>query len=207
MTNVRSAEINIDRLQKSEHPEALAVLARAFWPDPLFGFFAPDLLWEHQTLARIFTAFLKDAAPFDCCWAARAGSRCVGAAVWVPPGEMPRGKARETMLQVRIARLLISGRHRKKGLELLGAIDKVHPHEPHWYLALLGTDPQVQGRGAGGRLLQPVLDFADTDGVPAYLETQKPENLAFYSKHGFVVADELRVDGAPPVWTMRREPR
>jgi hypothetical protein len=43
--------------------------------------------------------------------------------------------------------------------------------------------------------------------VPAYLETQKPENLAFYAKHGFTVADEVHLDGSPPVWTMRREPR
>jgi GNAT superfamily N-acetyltransferase len=102
---------------------------------------------------------------------------------------------------------LINGRNRMRGINLLAAVDKVHPHEPHWYLALLGTDPLVQGRGAGGRLLQPVLNIADNDGVLTYLETQKPENIAFYSRHGFTVADEISIEGSPTVWTMRREPR
>jgi len=207
VSDVRSTQIQIGRLQDVDHAEVLAVLARAFWPDPLFGFFAKDRLWEHQTLARVFAAFLSDAAPFAQSWVARAGDRSVGAAVWLPPSAMPRSKSREAVLQARMARLLLSGRNRRRGLALLSAVDKVHPHEPHWYLALLGTDPLVQGRGAGGRLLEPVLNVADQDGVPAYLETQKPENLAFYAKHGFAVADEVRLDGSPPVWTMRREPR
>lgn len=207
VTDVRGAEISIDQLQASEHDEALAVLARAFWPDPVFGFFAKTRVQEHQMLPGAFGAFVADAAPFDKCWAARAGDRVVGAAIWVPPGEMPRTKSREAMLQLRVARLLINGRNRVRGINLLAAVDKVHPHEPHWYLALLGTDPLVQGRGAGGRLLQPVLNMADTGGVLTYLETQKPGNIAFYSRHGFTVADEISIEGSPTVWTMRREPR
>ncbi|CAB4892520.1 unannotated protein [freshwater metagenome] len=207
VTDVRSADIHIDKLQPGEGPEALATLARAFWPDPLFGFFAPDPLWEHHALAHGFSAFMADLESFDQSWVARAGSRVVGAAVWAPPGAMPRSRRREAMVQARMARILLTGRNRRRGIALLNAVDKVHPHEPHWYLALLGTDPLVQGRGAGGRLLGPALDQADNDGTPAYLETQKEQNLAFYARHGFAVAEEIRLAGSPPVWTMRREPR
>ncbi len=207
VTDVRSSEIVIDKMLKADQPEALAALARAFWPDPLFGFFARDRLWEHQTLGRSFSVFLADASPFDTSWVARAGSRVVGAAVWLPPGAMPRSRRRETVVQARMARLLITGRNRRRGMELLAAVDKLHPHEPHWYLALLGTDPLVQGRGAGARLLEPALDRADEAGVLSYLETQKEQNLAFYARHGFVLANEVRIEGSPPVWAMRREPR
>ena len=207
MTDVRSAEISIDKLQPGDNAETLAMLARAFWPDPLFGFFAPDRMWEYHSLTRVFGAFLADAEAFGQTWTARAGSRVVGAAVWAPPEAMPRTKRREAMLQARMARILVTGRNRRRGIALLTEVDKVHPHEPHWYLALLGTDPLVQGRGAGGRLLAPVLDLADNDGVPAYLETQKEQNLAFYARHGFTLANEVRLPGSPPVWTMRREPR
>ncbi len=207
MTDVRSGEISIDKLQPGQSAEMLAMLARAFWPDPLFGFFAPNRLWEHHSLAQIFTAFFADLEAFGQTWTARSGSRVVGAAVWAPPEAMPRTKRREALLQARMACILLTGRNRRRGIALLTEVDKMHPHEPHWYLALLGTDPLVQGRGAGGRLLSPVLDLADNDGVPAYLETQKEQNLAFYARYGFTLANEIRLPGSPPVWTMRREPR
>ena len=56
------------------------------------------------------------------------------------------------------------------GMRLQEAMRKVHPREPHWYLYLLGTDPDQQGRGHGSAVLQPVLDRCD-DGLPAYLES------------------------------------
>ena len=78
---------------------------------------------------------------------------------------------------------------------------------PHWYLMLLGADPAYQRQGAGTALLQPVLAMSDRDGVPAYLETQKPENVPWYHRFGFEVIEEIKVTGAPQMWAMRREPR
>lgn len=207
MSDLRHADVSVEPLVRARHSETIAVLARAFWPDPLFGFFSRDLLAEHHQLPKVFAAFLADAAPFDGSFVARAGDRIVGAAVWVPPGSMPRSKGREAKLQARVARLLVTGCNRRKGLELLTAVDDVHPHEDHWYLNLLGTDPLMQGRGIGGSLLGPTLDRADADGVPAYLETQKESNLAFYGRYGFAIHEEIRIEGAPPVWTMWRDAR
>ena len=110
-------------------------------------------------------------------------------------------------MQVRIGRLLVTGTNRRVGLKLLEEVDKVHPAEPHWYLALLGTDPVVQGLGAGGALLQPALGEADAGGLPCYLETQKEENLSFYARYGFEVLHTISVPGSPTVWGMRRPPK
>jgi GNAT superfamily N-acetyltransferase len=205
--DARFANFTIERLPAARHDDALAALARAFWPDPLFGFFQPDKLKEHSMLPKVFHAFLADAAPFDRVWGAMSADRVVGAAVWVPPGGMPRTSRREAMMQVRIGRLLVTGTNRRVGLKLLDEVDKVHPTEPHWYLALLGTDPAVQGLGAGGALLQPALAEADAQGLPCYLETQKEENLGFYARHGFDVLHTIAVPGSPTVWGMRRAPK
>jgi GNAT superfamily N-acetyltransferase len=62
-------------------------------------------------------------------------------------------------------------------------------------------------QGAGTALLAPVLERCDESGVPAYLETQKEENVPWYHRFGFAVLEELRVRGAPPMWTMQRDPR
>ena len=49
-------------------------------------------------------------------------------------------------------------------------------------------------------------DRADRDGVLAYLETDKPENVRFYEKFGFETTGEAPVIGVPN-WFMRRSPR
>ena len=204
MTDPRRAEPTVRLLDRGDRREVVAVLARAFYPDPLFGFFARNRLHEYRLLASVFDTFTADAAPFRQTFVAEVDDSVVGAAVWLPPGAMPRSTRREVTLNAGAARVLATARNRRAGFKLLDAVDKVHPHEPHWYLFLLGTDPLVQGRGVGGRLLQPVLDRCDAEGLPAYLETQKEANLAFYGRHGFAVEQLIEPLGAPRIWTMRR---
>lgn len=82
------------------------------------------------------------------------------------------------------------------------------PRQPHWYLATLGTAPERQGRGVGSTLLATVLDRLDEEGLPAYLESSKERNVAFYARHRFEVVRELVVPhGGPRLWLMWREPR
>jgi GNAT superfamily N-acetyltransferase len=75
------------------------------------------------------------------------------------------------------------------------------------YLAILGSEPLYRGAGAGSAVLQPVLDRCDEQGLPAYLETQKESNLAYYARHAFDVVQKLEVHGVPPIWTLLRKPR
>jgi GNAT superfamily N-acetyltransferase len=205
--DVRQRPVEIRQLGATTPREVVAVLARAFYPDPVFSFFAHDRLHEYSLLAKIFEAFVADTEGFDTTWVAEAGDQIVGAAVWLPPVGMPRGTKREIMLNVRAVRVLARARNRMTGFKILDKMDKLHPHEPHWYLMLLGADPLVQGKGVGSRLLQEGMARADADGLPCYLETQKEENLAFYGRHGFTVRNTIEVPGAPTVWTMQRDPK
>jgi ribosomal protein S18 acetylase RimI-like enzyme len=84
--------------------------------------------------------------------------------------------------------------------------DAAHPREPHWYLGTLGVDPRCQRRGVGRQLLARWLDEVDAEGLPAYLETDREENLDFYRAAGFAVAGEDRILGVP-VWFMIRPGR
>ena len=59
---------------------------------------------------------------------------------------------------------------------------------------------------AGTALIRPGLELCDREGLPAYLETGKERNLAFYGRHGFRVTDEVRLPKGPPVWFMWRDP-
>jgi GNAT superfamily N-acetyltransferase len=201
---------DVDRLQPSERPPAIAALARAFFDDPLFGFFVPDLVRQQKALIAFMSSGVKDAAPFDETWIARADGRVACAAVWLPPGGYPRNFRRELMTYLRTApTLAYCGPRIGRAFALLSAVDKAHHdlHEPHYYLGILGTDPQYQRTGAGSAVLAPVLERCDTEGLPAYLETQKEANIAYYARHRFDVVQKIDIDGCPPIWTLRRDPR
>lgn len=197
----------LTRLQKADLPTAIAATSRAFWPDPLFSFFARDDLGQHLMLPAFIGATMKDAFAHGEVSVMRQGPRIVGTASWIPPEGMPQSATRQLRIAAATGWSLVRGRNRVVGLRLLDKLQKAHPHEPHWYLALLGVDPSFQGKGFGGDLLRPKLAVSDETGVPAFLETQKPENLPFYERFGFTVMDEIRVPGSPAVWQMWRDPR
>jgi ribosomal protein S18 acetylase RimI-like enzyme len=128
-------------------------------------------------------------------------------ALWAPPRRW-KTSAREDM---QLARCLLHPRLiGRMPLILTGLLgmERRHPREvPHWYLAVLGTDPSAQGQGLGSAVLQPVLERCDTDGVGAYLESSKERNIDFYARHGFRVTGEIRLPRGPTMWPMWRDPR
>lgn len=200
-------DVELARFVAEERADALASLARAFFPDPLFRFFARGPLHEYSALPKFFAPVFDDARRHGETWVARAGGRCIGSASWLGPSAMPRGRRRDATMYSRFTPRFIRARNRRLGMRLLTEVDRRHPREPHWYLAILGVDPSWQRRGIGGRLLQPVLERCDRDTLPAYLETQKPENVAFYRTFGFTVREQVELPRAPPVWLLWREPQ
>jgi GNAT superfamily N-acetyltransferase len=205
------ANYEVERARPEDEHAAVTSLARAFHDDPLFNFFMPDLIVQAHGLLHFMGAGYADAKTFDEIWGARAGSGAyAGAAVWLPPGAYPRTPGREAMTYLRGARTFTRvGRKIVPSLKLLAAVDKAHRtiDVPHWYLAILGVDPCFQRTGAGTALLRPVLARCDEEATVAYLETQKPENVPWYGRHGFTVVDKLDVAGCPPIWTLLREPQ
>jgi len=203
-------QFDVDRLQSSEEPAVIAALSRAFYDDPLFGFFVPHLVKQTKALVSFMRSGVKDASPFNEVWVAHADGKVASAAVWLPPGAYPRGARRDLMTYVRtLPTLFLCGRRLGRAVALLGAVDKAHHeiHEPHYYLGILGSDPQFQRSGAGTAVLAPVLERCDTEGLPAYLETQKEANIAYYARHRFDVVQKIEIEGCPPIWTLLRTPK
>ncbi len=200
------SDFEIRRLESGSLPMAVATTSRAFWPDPLFGHFARDAVQEHRMLPTFLGALLRDAADHGEVWVALRDGEVTGSASWLQPGSMPRSRTRENRITRACAMALLTGRNRRSGLALLAAVERRHPSEPHWYLPLLGVDPKWQGRGVGSALLTLKLAECDASIMPAYLETQKPQNVPYYERFGFQVTECIELPGTPPIWLMWRDP-
>lgn len=77
------------------------------------------------------------------------------------------------------------------------------PEEPHVHLGPIGVAPDAQGQGIGTALMEHYVAYLQREGSAGYLETDKPENVEFYKKFGFVVQHEEDLIGTP-TWYMWR---
>lgn len=182
------------------------VAARAFQFDPFFEFLMPSATNRARGLALFTRAFVASQRTRGQVFVARRDDRILGAACWVEPEGYPLAIGRQLQQGVGALRALATRPSAMPhGVKYLLAIDRAHPKELLWYLALLVVDPSVQRAGVGARLQERVLETADETGVDCYLETQNSDNLAYYRRFRYEVVDELHpVAEGPPLWTMRR---
>jgi ribosomal protein S18 acetylase RimI-like enzyme len=78
--------------------------------------------------------------------------------------------------------------------------------ERHWHVGPVSVEPALHGLGIGSAMLTEFVAQMDEAGEIAWLETDKPENVVFYRRHGFEVAEEIAEFGLT-TWFMRRDPR
>ena len=158
----------------------------------------------HGPVERGFRVFLEHIyLRYDECYTLDG---LVGGALWAPPGKWHVGP----LGQLRLMPSMISafGRDLPKLMRAISFIESKHPHEPHYYLGVLGVEPESQGKGLGAALMKPVLDRCDREGIPAYLESSSERSRALYLRNGFEVVEEIRFPGGgPPSWRMWRPPR
>ncbi len=189
--------------READVPELARMLARAFMDDPVARWSCPPDRLRLAVLTRFHGTRMQQLLRHGEVW---TGEERVCAAVWAPP-EQWRTTLREDLALARVmARPRLATRAPRTVAGLLG-VERRHPRQPpHWYLAVLGTDPSAQGRGLGSAALVPVLERCDSDRVGAYLESSKERNIDFYARHGFRVTGELRLPSGPPIWPMWRDP-
>jgi len=178
-------------------------LAAAFEDDPVWMWVAgPRADWSTRAAAWFATeARLKMAGPSE----VLVDDEVHGIAIWAPPKHW-RNSVLDG-LRILLPSLRLFRSRLPRGLVMVHRVEKLHPREPHWYLALLGTDPDHQGKGIGGALIEEVTRRCDEQGLGAYLESSKEQNVPYYARFGFVVQGEIHVTDGPTMWRMWREPK
>jgi ribosomal protein S18 acetylase RimI-like enzyme len=202
---VQEPALPVVRRATDDDVDAMAAqLARTFIDDPVACHtFRHESRRDAALRAFFGTQMRADYLPFGGCYTT---DDYAGSAIWAPAGKPLltglRGIA--TMLPVLpyVATTFVTT------LRMLNTLESMHPHEPHWYLASLGTAVERQGKGVGSALMRPVLEHCDAEGLPCYLESSKERNVPFYRRHGFEVVKEVQLPGdGPTMWTMWREPQ
>ncbi len=189
--------------------DAIATFADAFFDDPVFSWIFEDRGVRQRYLAAWFENTVDRAAH---------GSHVdlVGgaAAFWMPPktpGSEHPSESGDGWVVPFLSEALGDDVAMSKLAEL-GKIPEHHPTEPHWYLGVIGTRSDAQGRGLGSRLLTHHLqicdDEASADGpLPAYLESSNPRNVSLYLRHGWQVTNTIELNDGPTLTGMWRPAR
>jgi ribosomal protein S18 acetylase RimI-like enzyme len=193
-------------LSPDEREPAVRVLARAFRDSPLnvavIG--ASDPERRVRVNAHGLRSLLPVAQAHGGVRALRANGELAAVLIATPPGAHPLPAA---PLLARLRCLFGQGLGvARRWAEVFHQLSPLHPAEPHWYLGTLGVDPEQQRRGFGRALLADWLAEVDRGVSCAYLETDRPENVAFYERAGFATLGETRIFSVR-VWRMQRPGR
>jgi hypothetical protein len=190
--------MNFTPVDASNADQAIRILSEAFHDDPVINWSCN----HPSTLLPFFDLTLPVFLPHQLTYLDPQGR---GAASWLGPNQKLKWPFNlSSVIQllkitgpVGIYRMLLSGIK----------TEKYHPRTPHYYLFAIGVTPENKGLGIGTSLISHLLRRCDFEGMPAYLENSKEENLPFYEGHGFKVQRQIRFSAsAPPLWLMWREP-
>jgi GNAT superfamily N-acetyltransferase len=193
------------RLPLSRLQDAAATLAMALFDDPMAVFIFPDSAERVSLLPGIYMLDIEKALLGGEVYTTPSLN---GISVWLSRGSLPDGgEHRISDVRKQLAMQIGDGPSGKLAI-CETYIDNLHDRFArgnHCYLLTLGVEPSQQGKGIGGRLLQPVLMKADKQGWDCYAETMSSKNLEFYSRHGFAVKGGVQVPGGGPyIWALVR---
>jgi ribosomal protein S18 acetylase RimI-like enzyme len=181
------------------------ILTDAFLDDPGWRDVGPErerhrrlVMWlYHRALRR---KALRWGHPS---YAAFRDGRLAGVAVTFDSEAWPPPEPVSTLLDVP-AFVLAGPFAAVRGARADATMKRAHFDAPHVYLWQLAVDPQVQRCGVGRALMARVSAHADAAQLPVYLETAKPENVAYYRSLGFVETGREKLPRGAPLWLMLR---
>ncbi|NXY97791.1 GNAT family N-acetyltransferase [Streptomyces sp. BR123] len=197
--------LEIRRADQADRDAVARLLDEAFREDPVSSWVFPDP--EHRAAVHgaflgVFVDVALEEGRID--YAADGSA----AALWlrVPAGEPEEGAAEDDVP----ARMRAAADPDNERCELVGRLTgAVHPtSEEHEYLLMIAVAPGRQGEGLGARLMRPVLERCDREGVPAYLEASSERSMRLYERLGWEFTGEaVRLPEGPLMWPMWRKPQ
>ncbi|MDE2466089.1 MAG: GNAT family N-acetyltransferase [Alphaproteobacteria bacterium] len=177
-------------------------LAQAFHDDPMMCHLLSDPATRPVVMPRLFRVLFKLSLPYGAC---DVTDGYEAASLWRPPGQWHVHWWQYITNGPQLLRVFGAGVGRV--MATMDVVERQHPKEPHWYLQVIGTDPEQQGKGFAGKLMRRRLEVVDAENMPAYLESSKETNIPIYRNFGFEVTGEIKIADGPTLWPMWRPAR
>jgi ribosomal protein S18 acetylase RimI-like enzyme len=181
---------------RADVAELGTVLSLAFASEPPFTWVQPDDALRARVQPAMFQGALRYIYPVERGTEVLLESGAIlGGAIWAPPGRWnaPLWQQLRTIPGlIRALGIKHFRQYAQRGKAVEDALHRAHPSEPHWYLAMLGTDPKAQGKGVGSTLLRSGLERCDREGEHAYLECFE-DLVSYYERFGFEVTGEIEM--------------
>jgi ribosomal protein S18 acetylase RimI-like enzyme len=199
---------NIISLCEEKLMDAAESLARAFYNDPLQKYVFPDAAERAAKSPAHFAPLLKYGMLFG--EVLTTSGKPLGAAVWLPPETWEVTPERAAAAGLDDLPNILGEEAAQRFFSALEAVEPFHHRDvspAHWYVMVVGVSPEARGQGLGRTLLEPIMNRADAEGLPCYLETAQPDNVSFYEHLGFKKIQEVvEPQSGLRLWTFRRDP-
>ena len=187
-----------------QYPDAAASLTEAFLEDPVLSYLFEDEEYRPLLLSAFFANRLASRVKTDRLLLP-SGYEKFAAALWETPDKNSENDSSFSGA-IAAAVTVLGDQWVNDRLVNLNPLFDAKPKTPHWYLAFIGTRPEVRGKGLASALIKATTKICDKEKIPAYLESSNPENVALYEKHGFKVTGEVTLKNGPIVPLMWRDP-
>ena len=174
--------------------ELLEILALAFRDNPMnVAIHGPRPKRRVRANRAGLRALVLDTANEALARVIRFEGRVVGGFVAIPPGGRPLSSP---SLGRQIGCYLGQGaRAMDQWRAVTESLGQYHPIEAHWYLAVFGIVPWLQGHGFGNRLIDELNRMIESDPCPVYLESDREPSVRFYQARGFAPRAETELQG------------
>jgi len=194
-------------LDRSHAGAAAKTLGSSFWDFPFPGEYWPDEAQRARCFPPLWRAMVKALSRHGEVHATSPDFE--GVAAWQPPGfHLSAGHMWRAAPSDMLVFYRNGGGKVTVGLNFQEKMRRRNAPMPHWFLGPIGVDPEHQDEGHASRLMRPMLDRADAEGVPVFLDTNSEFNISLYEHFGFRVMERLDMPEAP-IWNvgMLREPQ
>jgi ribosomal protein S18 acetylase RimI-like enzyme len=199
---------NISKIETKEELASLenefaAVLTRAFHDDPYYDYIMPNRKKNKAQIHWWMKLLLKYTLKYGDIYYTDDHK---GIAMWLGP-EKPVVDDIEILSMGLIKYPFKVGlRNFMRLLDIDGQWKKEHKKEDkrHYYLMVIGVEPEFQQKGIGSRLMQVGLKKANDEKLECFLETVTPEDVRFYEKHNFKAFHNNKFAKDQQFWLMKR---
>lgn len=195
-------------LDPKQHHEAAQVLSAAFFHYPMFTFYFPDEQRRKGNLAWYLGNVLNCTLSYG---EAYTTPDLSGVMMLLVPGHTKITLWEYIQNGFCMAPIRLGLRNYFRSMHCEDFVAQMHETLmegiPHYYLWGLAVDPKRSRQGIGKDMMQYLLEKADKQDMPIYLETHAENNVAYYQRYGFSLLKQAQVPRCDlPFWCMKREP-